>query len=84
MQSQQNKYHTSWSFIASVVFIATYLCYQWLKSTTFELKSFDSLFISQATLDLVAVNSKVSLMYKALFGFSICDDNFFTKKIINL
>jgi hypothetical protein len=72
MQSQQNKYHTSWSFIASVVFIATYLCYQWLKSTTFELKSFDSLFISQATLDLVSVNAKVSLMYKALFGFSIC------------
>jgi hypothetical protein len=53
------------------LFIAAFVCYQWLKSTTFELKSFDSLFISQATLDLVSVNAKVSLMYKALFGFSI-------------
>jgi hypothetical protein len=71
MQSQQNKLFTTWSLFTSVVFVAAYVCYQWLKSTTFELKSFDSLFISQATLDLVSVNAKVSLMYKALFGFSI-------------
>jgi hypothetical protein len=71
MKHQQNKQFTSWSLFTSVVFVAAYLCYQWLKSTTFELKSFDSLFISQATLDLVSVNAKVSLMYKALFGFSI-------------
>lgn len=71
MKHQQNKLFKSWSLFTSVVFVAAFVCYQWLKSTTFELKSFDSLFISQATLDLVSVNAKVSLMYKALFGFSI-------------
>ena len=62
MQSQQNMYHSSWSLITSVVFIAVFVCYQLLKSTSFELKSFDSLFISLISLNILFINAKVNVL----------------------
>ena len=62
MKQQQNKLFSSWSLFTSVVFIAAFVTYHWLKPTTFELKTFDSLFISLVTLNILFINAKINVL----------------------